>query len=179
MSKVSPKQLIANKQNAKLGGVKTEEGKAASKFNALKHGLLSREALLATEDRGELSELSRQLRVDLHPSGNFECLLVDRIVANTWRLRRLLHIEGAAMAYQRKEIDRFNLSGRSSSKEEGWERDRAMLFGEEMDKLIRYESTLERGIYRALHELQRLQSSRSGTPSPPPVAVDLSFEQSG
>jgi len=39
-------QIEANRQNAKLGGVKTEEGKEISKYNALKHGLLSKEVLL-------------------------------------------------------------------------------------------------------------------------------------
>lgn len=38
MSEISQKQIEANQKNAKLGGVKTEEGKAVSKYNALKHG---------------------------------------------------------------------------------------------------------------------------------------------
>lgn len=37
---VSDTQQKANEENAKLGGVKTEEGKEISKFNALKHGVL-------------------------------------------------------------------------------------------------------------------------------------------
>ena len=36
---ISDKQLEANRKNAKLGGVKTEEGKAVSRLNALKHGV--------------------------------------------------------------------------------------------------------------------------------------------
>jgi len=40
-------------------------------------------------------------------------------------------------------------------------------------KIARYESHLERSLYRALHELQRLQAARSGGRFPIPLAVDL------
>ena len=41
-------------------------------------------------------------------------------------------------------------------------------------KLSRYETTIERGLYKALHELQRLQAARgAGSGPPPPVAVDV------
>ena len=37
MKKMSEKQLKANKTNAQLGGVKTEEGKVDARCNALTH----------------------------------------------------------------------------------------------------------------------------------------------
>lgn len=40
-------------------------------------------------------------------------------------------------------------------------------------KLIRYETNIERGIFKALHELQRLQSARNGENVPPPIAMDV------
>ena len=41
-------------------------------------------------------------------------------------------------------------------------------------KLSRYESAIERSLYRALHELQRLRAARrAGDGVPPPVAVDV------
>ena len=36
-----------------------------------------------------------------------------------------------------------------------------------------YESTIERGLYKALHELQRLQPARSGQVVPPSMAADV------
>jgi hypothetical protein len=40
--------------------------------------------------------------------------------------------------------------------------------------LSRYETAIERGLYKALHELQRLQADRAPAGSiPPPVAVDV------
>jgi hypothetical protein len=53
----------------------------------------------------------------------------------------------------------------------------AQVFGygsrETMGVLSRYEVTLERGMYKALHELQRLQAARNGEFLPPPEAVDI------
>lgn len=41
------------------------------------------------------------------------------------------------------------------------------------DKFFRYETMLERGIYKALHELQRIQAARAGDKPPLPVAIDV------
>jgi hypothetical protein len=41
-------------------------------------------------------------------------------------------------------------------------------------KLSRYETTMERGLYKGLHELQRLQAARGAARgTPPPIAVDV------
>jgi hypothetical protein len=40
-------------------------------------------------------------------------------------------------------------------------------------KLSRYETTIERGLYKALHELQRLQAARGGGSAPPPAVIDV------
>jgi len=44
---------------------------------------------------------------------------------------------------------------------------------ETLDKVSRYETTLERSLFRTLHELQRLRAGRSGAPLLPPAAVDV------
>ena len=46
-------------------------------------------------------------------------------------------------------------------------------------KLSRYETTIERGLYKALNELQRLQAVREGDDVPAPVAVDVDLTVSG
>jgi len=48
----SEKQIEANKNNAKKGGVKTVEGKEVSRMNALKHGILSSELYICSESAG-------------------------------------------------------------------------------------------------------------------------------
>ena len=47
------------------------------------------------------------------------------------------------------------------------------LHAKKMIILSRYESTLERGLFKALHELQRLQAARQGEAVPLPEAVDI------
>src|SRR3954465_7368460 len=97
----SRKQAEANRQNAlKSTGPKTPEAKAAVRLNALKHGLLSQDVLLPGEDEAAFKELSERLRDELQPVGEFEGLLVDRIVAATWRLRRLGRVEAGIFAFE-------------------------------------------------------------------------------
>ena len=56
----------------------------------------------------------------------------------------------------------------------GFERDKADTFS----RLARYETSLERSLYKALHELQRLQAPRAGRAVLPPVAVDVNVDGS-
>ena len=169
MSEVSEKQLEANRENAKLGGVKTEEGKAVSKYNALKHGLLSDRVLLPDEDGTELIALGKKLRQELLPDTELELVLVDRITANTWRLRRVMQIETEMMDEGRESL--YSMSDKKKSLGESVSSD--LRNQDVYGKLARYETMLERGIYKALHELQRIQASRKGEPTPPPVAIDV------
>ncbi len=159
MSEVSQKQLEANRQNAKLGGVKTEEGKTMSKYNALKHGILSQEVLFEDEDENSLVELGKKLRIDLKPETEIELLLVDRIIANFWRLKRLLKLEHGEV------LDEPVMGGKG------------LFLKNDADLFFRYETMLERSIYKALHELQRIQAVRAGEKLPAPIAVDVDISK--
>ncbi len=50
---------------------------------------------------------------------------------------------------------------------------------EKMGVLSRYETTLERSLYKALHELQRLQAARDGGFVPAPAVADVEVSFSG
>jgi hypothetical protein len=52
-------------------------------------------------------------------------------------------------------------------------RRRMLLEPEVLDKVARYESGLERSFFRTLHEIERLQASRTGASVPPPAAIDV------
>ncbi len=179
------KQLQANRDNAKLGGVKSPEGKAVSKFNALKHGLLSGEILLKGENDQSLTELGKQIRESLHPVGELEMLLTDRIIANFWRLRRVMEVEKAAMEWEKFDDHiSINLDFGVGKKDEALEKEqerrkkiRDMVANNNTEQILRYETTIERSIYRALHELQRLQASRLGEKPPAPISVDVDISK--
>ena len=94
---VSKKQLKANRQNAKKGGVKTEEGKAIVKYNAIKHGILAKEVVITVgegaESQEEFDTLSNSLNDYFNPVGTLEQMLVEKIIVSQWRLRRAYRYE--------------------------------------------------------------------------------------
>lgn len=211
----SDKQTQANRRNAlKSTGPTTPEGKAAASQNALTHGLLSRAVLLPGEDEAALAELSGRLRDELRPVGELEGLLVERVIAAAWRLRRLGRVEAGIFAWERleelaeraerdasdlvlevpdptvyKETQMLDVGAHNEALDRAWQmrheqgNESALLgrtFARDADKanafskLSRYETTIERGLYKALHELQRLQAARgAGSGAVPPVAVDV------
>lgn len=101
--RVTEKQLAANRRNAQRStGPRTPKGRDVSKMNALKHGILSRQVLVAgqhyQEDRKEFEALHRRFWEDLQPEGPMEEMLVDQIVTAHWRLKRALIAESGAIA---------------------------------------------------------------------------------
>jgi hypothetical protein len=164
------KQIKANQENGKLGGVKTEEGKAVSRYNALKHGLLSKEVLIEDEDKNEFSDLIKSLRSELKPASEIELLLVDKITADTWRLKRAIRIEKEMIEEGRENED---FMGNTVKKSLGEEFRSDFADYDRYGKFTRYLVSIERAVYRALHELERLQAKRNGQTIPPPVMVDV------
>ena len=47
---------------------------------------------------------------------------------------------------------------------------------EVLDKILRYETTISRQLYKAMAELERFQRMRMGEPVPPPINVEVSHE---
>jgi hypothetical protein len=101
---VTTKQLTANQKNAKLGGVKTDAGKAVSSKNSLKFGIFSKVAVLEEIEDEELYEKFRsQFFEELQPVGIVEVTLVDRLVSLQWRLARISRAERAMIEKGRTE----------------------------------------------------------------------------
>jgi hypothetical protein len=223
----SDRKAEANRRNAlKSTGPKTPEGKAAVRLNALRHGLLSQEILLPGEDEEALRELGQNLKVELQPVGELESLLVDRIIASYWRLRRLGRVEAGIFAWDlygdlarrdNEEVSNHtkppiqmrvvydddsrpperivppekDQETRSKAQEiEAKQEIEAMQDAETptlgltfirdanganaFSKLSRYEAGIERSLYKALHELQRLQAARGADGNAtPPMAIDV------
>jgi hypothetical protein len=157
------KQVAANRRNAlKSTGPVTPEGKATSSLNASRHGLLATKVVLSNEDRDEFETFSEQCILALQPIGEIEALLADRIIMMTWRLRRTSVIE--------KDLFKKDLleSHFPTSIGERFQ-NRTAAFS----VLSRYEAGIERSLFRALHEFQRIQAFRNGIVVPLPVAIDI------
>jgi len=86
-NKISPKQLIANRNNSKNGGVKTEEGKLVSSKNALRHGYLSQQVL--PKEFEVYQNLYDELVIEMKPENILERVLVERIAVHILQLNRI------------------------------------------------------------------------------------------
>jgi hypothetical protein len=95
-------QLEANRKNAqKSTGPKTPQGKSRAGRNALKHGILSKHLLLEDETAQEFDALLGGLQAALHPVGELEHVLVERIAITLWRQKRLVRAEAATIEFYR------------------------------------------------------------------------------
>jgi hypothetical protein len=86
-------KCMSNELNQKnnVGGVRTPEGKAVSRYNAQRHGIL-RETVTQYEHVGA-AELYNELSDDLLPHGRLQEVLVETIAANIIKLQRIAKAE--------------------------------------------------------------------------------------
>jgi hypothetical protein len=89
---------MESKMNRKSGGPRTPQGKARSKFNAVKHGLLSKCILLPGESAAEYKSLLNGMLDDFQPQGTLETVLVDNLATLFWRKHRLSLAEYAEIS---------------------------------------------------------------------------------
>lgn len=88
------KQKKANRRNSKKStGPRTKQGKAKVAKNALKHGILTHDALLDCEDKKSYEDLLNNMRKHFQPVGEMEVLLVEKLVNTLWRVKRLTTVE--------------------------------------------------------------------------------------
>ncbi|HEY7391218.1 MAG TPA: hypothetical protein VH640_22065 [Bryobacteraceae bacterium] len=169
----TPLQIEANRRNSLMStGPRTPEGKAASRFNALKSGIHAEAQIIPGEDPAELEALSTGYHDQFHPASPIECFLVDTLIHADWQLRRLRRLEAQLWTSQLSEIKEDASLGRA--------------FVQSLDAFTRLQRRIdatERSYYRALRELRQLQVA-SGyvraepAPDPQPPAPDLaSFRQ--
>ncbi len=72
-------QIETNRRNSqKSTGPKTRAGKAASKMNSVKHGLLAQEIAVHGEDPVEFAGVLESLVDEFQPQGPLEEQLVER-----------------------------------------------------------------------------------------------------
>ncbi len=163
------KRIESNLLNAQRStGPKTHKGKAIASMNAEKHGILSKETLITGETFHDLNEFAEAIRLNLTPEGEFEALLVDRIISSAWRLRRIIRVEAQILDEKPEyDFDNSKILADSFKNEDG----------NRLSILARYETTLEKFLYRALHELQRLQAQRHGRPVMPPMMLDVNISE--
>jgi len=122
------RQIDANRQNAQLStGPRSAEGKRRVAANALKHGLTGRQMVLPNEKPEDFDAFRSALRDDLDPRGALEEVLVGKIVADAWRLRRVPLLEAAIHARDKHDVELAGLN---------WDLDRIYRIADPVERRI-------------------------------------------
>jgi hypothetical protein len=90
----TPAQIAANRANSlKSTGPRTPEGKAVSRFNALKHGLDAEAAIIPGENSADYDSLVRDYQAEFAPSSPSGAFHVETMIRADWNKRRLQRLE--------------------------------------------------------------------------------------
>jgi len=190
----SEKQFAANRANAAHStGPRTEEGKARSRLNALKHGLLATEAanfgVEGEAARKTFEDLSDRLEDYYWPRGPIEEILVQKIAIATWRLKR-------AMRFEAREIHEAH--DRASATCRDWSyahKDRTHPYLLKLADwgiegvtlpdsphtilLMRYESAINRDLFRSMNEIRKVRKERESFEEPKNETVEPTTAAAG
>src|ERR1700677_4865581 len=151
------RQRAASRANGqKSHGPVTEAGKAKSCFNALKHGIHAQQQIMFTESADDLAELAAEYH-ELHaPANADERFLVDTMINNEWRLRRLRCVEADLW------LATHNLFLEKNAEiEKADHGDAFTASGPAFERLQRIVNSCERHYRNARKELQEAQATRA------------------
>src|SRR5580658_8955667 len=102
------KQSAASRANSqKSTGPRTTEGRAKSRFNALKHGIYAESQVIFTESAEDLAELAAEYHEHYNPASPSERCLVDALIETEWRLRRMRRVEAGIWADKQSTLLRY------------------------------------------------------------------------
>jgi hypothetical protein len=162
----SVSRLAANRANAqKSTGPRTEEGKANSRKNALRHGLTAKSVVLTVEDTAEYEAFRARILESFAPTPGVEQRIAEELADALWRLKRAQRIEAAAFDHYldtiKREIYPEDAEARDALESEiGL----GVVIGEEyaepFRKLFRYVGANERYYLRLQAQLLKLQAER-------------------
>jgi len=147
----SARRIEANRRNAKKStGPKTALGKTSSSWNSTRHGLLSKRLpILVGRSKKNFARLLSNLRQDLAPVGTLEEVLVEKMAQEYWRL-------SVAAWHEAEELD----NNKPFSKTEVY-------------RILRYQTTINRQLFQAMNQLERLQRLRKGENVPAPLNLEV------
>ena len=150
---LSKRKLAANRANArKSTGPRTPSGKARSSLNALKHGFFADTVVLPgdkTESIDDFHALCDALRAEFAPVGPLEDILVERLAATYWRLRRTQRFEVLSILDLREWCE--SPEAEATRKVQGFTTPHPPAqFPPEavFDRIFRFESMLDRTVHR-------------------------------
>jgi enoyl-CoA hydratase/carnithine racemase len=139
---------------------RTQEGKARSAMNALRHGLTARVVVLPTEDMDAYQAFAKEIVDSLDPQTPVERQFAQTVADNQWRINRIRSIEDGMLG-----MGHFEAAGNfdcpSSEIHAAMTAARAFRDGSKaFVNLSIYEQRLHRSMKEALRQLKELQTER-------------------
>ena len=150
------RQRAASRANGqKSQGPITEAGKAKSRFNALKHGIDAKQQIMFTESAEDLAVLAAEYHELHRPANADERFLVDTLINNEWRLRRLRCVDTELWrAAGQQFMDAHQVEAANSG-------DAFTGSGPAFERLQRIMNSCERHYRNARKDLQEAQATRA------------------
>ncbi len=88
------------------GGPATERGKAVSKLNATRHGLLSENPVVSgVETREDWEDHRAGVMESISPAGHLESTLAERVALLSWRLARVTRYETECISLAQEKVE--------------------------------------------------------------------------
>src|SRR6202451_7519 len=139
---------------------RTQEGKARSKMNALRHGLTARVVVLPSEDMDAYQAFSKEIVDNLDAQTPVERQFAQTVADNQWRINRIRSIEDGMLAMGHFE-DAGSFDTPSSEIHSAMTAARA--FRDDSKSFVNlsiYEQRLHHAMKEALRQLKELQTER-------------------
>jgi hypothetical protein len=108
--------------------------------------------LLLGKSNKQFTRLLPSLQEDLEPVGTLEEVLVEKIAQEYWRL-------GVAARYEAQDLAQGSPFKRTA-----------------IERIFRYQTTINRQLFQAMNQLERLQRLRKGDNVPAPLALQVSHD---
>jgi hypothetical protein len=137
------------------GGVRTDEGKAISRYNAISHGSLVES--VTEYEKVDYEAIYNELRADFNPRNILEELILERIAVAYIKLFRVTKAETEFMQSCLNPSVEFTLL-KPLLEKQGYE---PQIVTNEVEKLTsiygRYETSVENRLYKAINKLIELK----------------------
>jgi hypothetical protein len=153
----TPQQIEANRRNSQAStGPRTAAGKAAVRWNALKSGIHAESQLIPGEDPEVFQAFVADFTAACSPAGAREQELVDQLIDDAWRLRRLRKAETQQWTKAMSRLqarDEYSVETRIA--DACWNAEAALAH------IQRMVSSIKRSFHRTSLDLDRLQAARA------------------
>jgi hypothetical protein len=172
-------RAAARANGAKSQGPITEEGKAKSALNSLRHGLLARALVLRSESEPKFLAILNGYLDEYQPEGQTENRLIEEIAAAQWHQERCWTLTTALIDIT---MDRMEQEIAAEFREIDNATRTALAFVQQADQsgglvlLHRYAARHSREWHLAIDKLRKIQKERREQSDPPtghrPLATD-------